>query len=114
MHYSDPGLRPVEFLRSVMHDAKADIHDRLRAAIALLEIEPYGPPKPSLTIKIERSQALFDEVEYAAFCDEQQAYFQSLPPHEQQEIISAFNRLIRCNELDVGQLDVTSEVKGHA
>jgi len=53
MHYNDPGLRPVEFLRSVMHDPKADIHDRLRAAIALLEIEPYGPPKPVLTIKIQ-------------------------------------------------------------
>jgi hypothetical protein len=53
MHYNDPGLRPVAILRAVMHDPKAAIEDRVRAAAALKEIEPHGPPKPALTIRIQ-------------------------------------------------------------
>ncbi len=109
MHYNDPGLRPVEFLRAVMHDPKADIHDRVTAAAAPMEIEPHGPPKPVLTINIQcfsddEVQAASCWSEWVAFSIEQQRYFNSLPQHERDEFMRVLHRLERCNELDVGDL----------
>lgn len=119
MHYNDPGLRPVEFLRAVMHDPKADIADRVRAATALLAIEPYCPPQPTVLIRItgisdDDMQAASWWPEWVAFSLEQQRYFNSLPKHEQDDFMRVIHRLERCNELDVGELNVRSEVKGHA
>jgi hypothetical protein len=128
--YNQQNLTAVEFLRAVMRDPSVAIEDRLRAASALLEIEgPDGPPKPSLTItlpyelgvslhemKRQAEQAYHQEMmrQWEAFDAEQQAYFNSLPQAEQDEIMRVLNRLLRCNELDIGELKATSEVKGHA
>ena len=51
--------------------------------------------------------------EWMAFQAKQMAYFKSLPKAEQDEFLQAHSRLIRCNELDTGQLTIMSEVKGH-
>ena len=51
--YNDPNITSKEFLYAVMHDPKVDIVDRVKAAAALMEIEPHGPPRPSLTIQIQ-------------------------------------------------------------
>ena len=118
MHYNDANLSAKAFLRCVMHDQKVDIVDRVKAAAALLDIEPHGPPKPSLTIKIE---CISDDdmhtaswwSQWVAFSLEQQAYFHSLPQAEKDEITRALHRLERCNELDVGDLKLMS-VKGSA
>ena len=59
--YDDPYLRPKDFLYAVMRDRSADIRDRVRAATALMAIEPNGPPRippPSLTIRIQLPHAL--------------------------------------------------------
>ena len=117
MHDNDPDLGPVGFLRAVMHDPQVDIHDRVRAAAALMEIEPHGPPKPSLTIQI---QCMTDEDvrlasmwrEWVAFQLEQQAYFNSLPKAEQHQLMHVIRGLERCNEQGVGDLKDMS-VKGH-
>ena len=37
----------------------------------------------------------------------------TLPKAEQDEFLQAHSRLIRCNELNTGQLTIMSEVKGH-
>jgi hypothetical protein len=90
MHYDDPGLRPVEFLRCIMHDRNAPIADRVRAATALMEIEPNGPPQPSLTIRLQVSPELINGIQsYCAsiqsFADEQQAFFLSLSPQNRRK-----------------------------
>jgi hypothetical protein len=118
MSYDDPGLRPVEFLRQVMHDPKADIRDRVKAATALLDIEPHGPPKPVLTFRLEVPLEVTNSIQLACasfqqFADEQTAYFLSLPLAEQKELIDAVDRLERCNEVGVGSLD-HMPVKGRA
>ena len=85
--YNQPDITDTEFLRAVMHDPKVAIEDRVRAAIALLEIEPHGPPRPSLTIQINATQEMIDKVheweQWQSFCVEQWEYYQSLSPAEQ-------------------------------
>jgi hypothetical protein len=117
MHRNDPNSA-TSFLRNIMHDRTAAIEHRVQAAIALLAVEgPDGPPKPSLTIQI---QCISDDdmhtaswwSQWVAFCLEQQAYFHTLPPAEQDEIRRAVQRLERCNELDVGDVKFMS-IKGH-
>ena len=61
--YNDPNITSKEFLYAVMHDPKVDIVDRVKAAAALMEIEPHGPPRPSLTIQI---QCISDDDMHAA------------------------------------------------
>ena len=119
MHYDDPGLRPVEFLRAMMHDRNAPIADRVRAATSLLEIEPHGPPKPSLTFRLQVSPELSNGIQsfiasIQSFADEQQTYFLSLSPAEQKEIIDAVARLERCNEQGIDYPLSHIAVKGHA
>ena len=110
--YNDPNLTAEQFLYEVMRDPKVDIHDRVRAAAALME---SGPPKPTLTIQIggllepEETQMW---VEWMAFQREQMAYYKTLPKHEQKEIRDAIHRLERCNQLNVGDVKFMS-VKGH-
>ena len=67
-------------------------------------------------MKRQAEQAYHQEMmrQWEAFDAEQQAYFNSLPQAEQDEIMRVLNRLLRCNELDIGELKATSEVKGHA
>jgi hypothetical protein len=56
--YNDSNITPTQFLREVMHDVSANIADRITAAGHLLAIEPHGPPKPTLTIRIDVPQML--------------------------------------------------------
>jgi hypothetical protein len=42
-HYNDPNLTAKEFLYAVMRDVSVPIADRVRAASALMSIEPDGP-----------------------------------------------------------------------
>ena len=117
MHYND-AEDAWDFLYCVMHDSSLPLADRLHAADALLAVEP--PPrlaKPALTIQIGgllSPEELLAMGEWMAFQAEQMAYFRSLPKAEQDEFLQAYKRLTRCNELDVGQLTVTTQVKGHA
>jgi hypothetical protein len=119
MHHDDPGLRPVEFLRAVMHDRNAPIADRVKAASAPMDIEPNGQPKPSLTFRIEVPQDVINGIQslcasIQSFADEQQAYFLSLSPAEQKELIDAVATLERCNEQGIDYPLSHIAVKGHA
>jgi hypothetical protein len=117
MHYNDPDIDARDFLYRVMHDSSLPLADRLHASFALLGFEPHPRfRKPALVIQIadfpppEELQAW---LEWEAFSREQMTYFRSLPKAEKDELLQAFNRLIRCNELDVGDVKFM-HAKGHA
>jgi hypothetical protein len=48
----DSNISAKQFLYAVMRDRSLDLRTRIKAASKLLQIEPNGPPKPSLTIQI--------------------------------------------------------------
>jgi hypothetical protein len=117
MHYNDPDIDARDFLYCVMHDSSLPLADRLHAADALLGVEPrprLSPPTALYQIPdLPSPEELLAMREWMAFQAEQMAYFRSLPKAEQDEFLQAHSRLIRCNELNTGQLTIMSEVKGH-
>jgi hypothetical protein len=110
MARDDLNVLPKDFLYTVMRDPTADIADRVKAASALIQIEPNGPPRPSVLVRLEVPPELMNGIyEYCAgiqsFCDEQQAYVLSLSRAEQKELVDTVAQFERCNELGVGPLD---------
>jgi hypothetical protein len=117
MHYNDPDIDARDFLYCVMLDSSLPLADRLHAADALLGVEPPPRFSPATVLyqipDLPSPEELQAMREWMAFQAEQMTYFRSLPKAEQYELLQAHKRLVRCNELDTGQLTIGSEVKGH-
>ena len=81
-HYNDPDLSCTAFLYACMRDRELPLPDHIKAAGALMELEPDGPPKPSLVIKITLPWQLIEDMQeqWEAFSAEQHEYFLTLPP----------------------------------
>jgi hypothetical protein len=108
--YNNPNITSTEFLREVMRSRDVAIEDRVKAASALMEIEPFGPPKPSLTIQIQCISD--DDMRASSHRLSMKLLFESFPPELQKDLLY----LKRCYEQGIeGPFEIGDmPIKGHA
>lgn len=99
--YDNASLSDLEFLTAVRNDKYAPMTDRIKAAEYLLLIK-HGLPLPTVTIKI-----------YGLGDLELREWFDAQPYADREEVYRACARLERCNDLDIGDLNLM-RTKGNA